>query len=154
MKEKSAFFTGHRQIKEDILKISDDVFNIIEKLYNENGVKDFYAGGAIGFDTICAKCVLKLKEKFSDVKLHLILPYLYQDERFNNAQKSEYNYIKNMADEVQILSQFYYKNCMLIRNRALINSAKYCICYLRKSSGGTVYTVSHAIDEGAKIIKV
>ena len=38
------------------------------------GVTDFYNGGAIGFDMLCAKTVIALKAEYSDIKLHLLLP--------------------------------------------------------------------------------
>ena len=46
---------------------------ICENLIND-GYTDFIAGGALGFDTIGAKCVLDLKEKYKNIRLTLALP--------------------------------------------------------------------------------
>ena len=62
---KSACFTGHRVISEDRKQLSERLYTILEKIIKEDEVTDFYAGGAVGFDSISALNVLRLKEKYS-----------------------------------------------------------------------------------------
>ena len=69
---KSCCFTGHRIIKitpELVQRLRDTIINVIER-----GVTDFYNGGAVGFDMLCAEAVIALKAEYSDIKLHLLLP--------------------------------------------------------------------------------
>lgn len=50
MREKTACFTGHREIpKKDMRKVRRNTLNVIIKAY-ENGYRYFGSGGAIGFD--------------------------------------------------------------------------------------------------------
>lgn len=44
----------------------------------ERGIKNFCAGGAVGFDSLAANTVLKLREEYPHIKLTLILPCLSQ----------------------------------------------------------------------------
>ena len=56
-------FTGHRNIpREYAFMLPKALKHEIEKLINR-GACTFRAGGAIGFDTVAALCVLELKEK-------------------------------------------------------------------------------------------
>ena len=57
MDEKICGFTGHRIIKGKIkTRLEKEISNLCEKGYNT-----FFSGGALGFDTIAAQTVIKLK---------------------------------------------------------------------------------------------
>ena len=67
-------FTGHRKIpKEDYGVIRRITRQYVEFLAG-NGVTNFLAGGAVGYDLMCALIVLSLKEKFHDIRLEIVLP--------------------------------------------------------------------------------
>ena len=118
----TAFFTGHRDIPGGLYdEISDKVDFIIETLYKTAGYRDFVAGGAIGFDTLAAKAVLRLREREKDVKLHIFVPCLGQEKYFSEQQKAEYDDILKSADSVQVLSEHYFRGCM----RKMWRNSKY-----------------------------
>ena len=108
------------------------------------GYTDFRAGGAIGFDTIAALTVLDLKEKYPHVKLHLVLPFKGQANRFSPLEKKIYKYTIEKADSVCYVSERYHKNVMFERNRKLVDGADICIAFMNKLTGGTYYTVNYA----------
>ena len=62
MREKTCCFTGHRKIPpEERAGISDRLEHIIISLYQQ-GIQTYEAGGALGFDTLAARTVLRLRE--------------------------------------------------------------------------------------------
>ncbi len=69
---KSVCFTGHRNIKETA-ELKKALIKQLVKLIDE-GATDFYAGGCVGFDMLCESAVIKLRERFPHIRLHLILP--------------------------------------------------------------------------------
>lgn len=71
---KSACFTGHRSIDKHREVLEKDLVSVIEQLITQKRLTDFYAGGAYGFDALASLTVLQLKEKYPQVKLHLVLP--------------------------------------------------------------------------------
>lgn len=73
-RERSACFTGHRDMAESESAVSERLYILIEKLVTEEQIAVYYAGGAVGFDTVAAKCVLRLREKYPQVRLRLVLP--------------------------------------------------------------------------------
>ena len=76
MKEKTCCFTGHRTIPPAILpKLSAELESTLLLLI-QRGFRYFGAGGALGFDTLCAETVLRLKAQFPHIRLILVLPYL------------------------------------------------------------------------------
>ena len=72
-KMRSACFTEHRKLNEDSTILSQRLYDILEK-HLTDWITNFYIGGTVGFDTVAALTVLKLKEKYPFIKLHLVLP--------------------------------------------------------------------------------
>ncbi|MDR1674217.1 MAG: DUF1273 domain-containing protein [Oscillospiraceae bacterium] len=144
-------FTGHRKLENPavIQEITKrEVIDLIKR-----GVTDYFAGGAVGFDTLSALLILDLKPEYPQIKLHLVLPCPpeAQTRNWNEKDKSVYYDILSKADEFITLSQTYYNGCMHSRNRYLVEHSQYCICYLTQAAGGTAYTVERA---RAKCIEV
>ena len=138
-------FTGHREIRKISLTVLENRLEetLIDLIENE-GFTDFRAGGAIGFDTVAALTVLKLKEKYPHIKLHLILPFKGQANGFSTPEKKIYRYTIAKADSVCYMSDRYHSNVMFERNRKLVDGADICIAFMNKLTGGTYYTVNYA----------
>jgi len=125
---------------------------IVEQI--EKGVRFFGAGGALGFDTLAAQTVLRLREKYPDIKLVLVLPCLTQTRGWPAGDAAEYERIKALADKVVCISQAYTPDCMFRRNRHLVDHSGVCICCLTRDTGGTAYTVRYARKQGIPVINV
>lgn len=154
MREKTCCFTGHRDLpflkrKMIARKLEQTVIGLIQ-----SGVQYFEAGGALGFDTLAAQTVLKLKKEYPHIKLILVLPCLSQTKGWREEDIQIYETIKAAADKVVYTSQQYTRDCMHKRNRHLVDHSGVCICYLTESNGGTAYTVNYANKHGLKIINL
>lgn len=148
-------FTGHRKIKENT-KLMTELTKTLKNLIT-SGTVDFYARGALGWDIYCENAVLSLKEKYPQIKLHLVLPCSEEEQtaKWNKKQKEQYNYILESADSVEYTSEHYTKNCMKIRNMRLIELTNYCICYYTgRFISGTGQTVRTAQKKGITIINL
>lgn len=78
MRFKTCCFTGHREIsKHSIQKVAERLEIELVKLIGK-GYCYFGCGGALGFDTIAAQTVLRLREKYPHIKLILVLPCITQ----------------------------------------------------------------------------
>ncbi len=151
MKEKSCFFTGHRIIPlSEFNKVKQSLYDNIISLIEKRDIKYFYAGGALGFDTLAAQAVIDLK-KIYDIKLVLVLPCRDQTARWSKRDVEIYNDILSKCDRYYYITDVYDRGCMLRRNRAMADSCDYCISYLRRNSGGTAYTVRYATENNVKI---
>ena len=105
---KSVCFTGHRHIINEE-KLQNRLAETLERLITD-GATDFYAGGAIGFDTLAANTVLLLREKYSHIKLHLVLPCCKSDQtaKWTTEQIAEYDRILSAADSAEYICGKYY----------------------------------------------
>lgn len=155
-REYSCFFTGHRYIKKIAEpSIRKAVRSEAERLINDEGVVDFIAGGALGFDTIAAKEIISLKEKYDYIKLHLYLPCFNQMENWNERDKYTGRMIMSYCDSKTYITEGnYVTGCMHLRNKQMAKDAKFCIAYMTKPQSGTAYTVSCAEDFGGIVINI
>lgn len=79
MREQVCCFTGHRRIPQNELKgIEERLEATITELYSR-GVVYYGAGGALGFDTLAAETVMRLRDGIlPNLRLILVLPCLNQ----------------------------------------------------------------------------
>lgn len=153
-KEQTCCFTGHRilpsagreQMLENLEKAIDELVT--------RGVTDFISGGALGFDQIAARAVLKKRESDARVRLIFALPCRDQDIKWNESQKAAYRALLMQADEVVYVSEQYDNTCMRRRNDYMIAQSAHCICALTRTFGGTASTVRRAEKAGLAVTNV
>ena len=100
---KSACFTGHRSLTGDTTNLETRLYDILERAINKESVTDFYSGGAVGWDELTARTVLKLREIYPQIKLHLVLPCSNEEQtaKWTKEQKTEFYCILGLADSVE-----------------------------------------------------
>ncbi|MDE7439833.1 MAG: SLOG family protein [Clostridia bacterium] len=144
-------FTGHRNLTNtdfDELLLERVVENLVK-----TGTKRFLCGMAVGFDMKAAQAVISLKEKY-EIELVACLPCANQSERFSAKSKQLYEQLLSKCDEVSVLEPVYVSGCMHKRDRYLVDNSDILVSFLRKSSGGTHYTVNYAKKKDKKIIEL
>lgn len=72
--QQPACFTGHRSISGNILSLKRRLYKAIERDIAHHEITDFYTGGAIGWDTLAAQVILKIRES------HPHTLYTYRDK--------------------------------------------------------------------------
>ena len=137
---KTCAFTGHRILEEDFSLKS--LKNEVEKVINR-GVETFYVGMAMGFDLCAAEVVISLKRKYKNVRLIACIPCYNQEKNFCMKDKKRYVKILKKAYEQILLSETYYRGCMQKRDIFMADNADILIAYLKKSTGGTAFTVNY-----------
>ena len=144
-------FTGHRNIQQQHTQhIIDLVRRAIEYAYNE-GCRTFYCGGALGFDTLAAREVIRFRINHHDVRLVLCLPCIDQDAMWSSEQKDSYGYIVRSSDEVLYASDAYTNGCMRKRNAMLAERCDLLIAYVGRSNSGSAQTVNMAKKLGKAV---
>lgn len=149
-----ACFTGHRAMTEDELKDSAAlVSKHIAELYNQ-GIKNYYAGGAIGFDLAAAVTVLNMKRVYPDITLNLALPCPDYQGKWTRSQIELFERVRSRADSEMYVSDSYHRGCMHARNKYMVDRSVICIAYMKKKEGGTFNTVEYALKKGIKVISL
>lgn len=142
-------FTGHRLISDDL-----DIpllTRVVEGLIRR-GIDTFYCGMAKGFDLFAAEVALKFAGE--GAKLVACIPYEGQSHSFSSSDRERYNNILGYCSQRIVFSNEYNRYCMHSRDRFMVDCCGTVVCYLRKQSGGTLYTVNYARARGRHIIEL
>ena len=150
MKERTCCFTGHREISEDVAQLYQKLLCAIQTKVEE-GYDNFISGAARGFDTMAARAVLELRSQYQ-IRLILALPCPDQAKGWMPADQKLYQSICGEADEVRLVADHYFRGCMHLRNRYMVEHSTACICYCRKATGGTAYTRAISVKKGLSMI--
>ena len=116
------------------------------------GVTDFLSGMAQGVDLWCAQIVLDLRKKNPALKLHAILPCEGQESKWTVSAQEHYHSILKQANEVVHVGKEYSRNCMLERNRWLVEHSSILLAvYNGVFRSGTGATIRYARQLGRNI---
>ncbi len=151
-KDISVCFTGHRKIGD--CDIAEKLDVVIERCISK-GYRRFLAGGAVGFDSLAAKRVIEAKKKHPDTELWLILPCRDQTKLWTKlVDINDYRNIKDAADGIVYIQDFYDDECMMKRNAYMIDSSSICVAYFSGRRGGTANTVRYAEKKGVAVVNL
>jgi len=160
MIEATCAFTGHRPKKfpwgydetdSRCIELKKELAVQIAKLVDA-GYTDFFSGMAEGTDTWAAQAVLALKKENPALKLHCVLPCEGQADKWSASARELYFSILKQADCVVHVSREYNKDCMLKRNRYLVDHSSCLLAvYNGERRGGTAMTVRYAKRLGRSI---
>lgn len=154
-KLRTCFFTGHRIISGDKLNIiKEKLEKYIENMIIEYDVKNFISGGALGFDTIAASAVVKMREKYPHIRLIMYLPCYKQELKWSDIQKYRYRMLLSKADEVLYVNEEYTDDCMRLRNLKMVKDSFFCIAFCIRYKSGTGMTLKNAKSAGHNIINI
>ena len=118
----------------------------------QRGYATFYCGMALGFDIICAETVLKLKQKY-DIYLKGAVPCKNQEKKWPKEYNTRYRNLLKRLDGVRCIHEEYADaECMLERNRYMIDNSSLLIALFNGADGGTKYTLDYARAKGLNIV--
>ena len=121
---------------------------------NDYGITHFISGMALGVDMDFAVIVLNLRdEERYPVTLECAIPCPDQALKWNAKDKLRYESILIRADEINLISNRYTPDCMLKRNRYMIDNSEIVIAAFNGiEKGGTWYTINYAKKENKTIL--
>ena len=153
-REKTCCFTGHRILPQSIRQPLSALLEREVGRLADAGCTGFLTGGALGFDTLAALTVLRLRETPPGIRLIVAAPYAAQAEGWREKDAALYEQIRSRADEFLCLSLSFTKDCLQNRNRFLVDRSSACIAFLRRRRSGTGSTVAYALQEGIPVVNL
>ena len=153
-------FTGHRPqslpwgTREDdprCLELKLELAERLEGIY-EAGWRHFLCGMALGCDMYFAEAVLALRDNHPDVTLEAVIPCGSQPDKWHADQRKRYNALIDRCDKVTVLQIHYTPDCMLRRNRAMVERSSLLLACYNGYPGGTQSTLLYAQRQGLQSI--
>lgn len=153
MTEKTACFTGHRDIP------AERLWYVKEKLRREikeaiaDGYEIFMSGFAEGADQIACGIVLELKEKYPHIRLDAAIPYRERLQRLMHVEETKT--LLMACSDIGIWSEDYHRDCFMIRNKKMLElSARVIAVYDGREKGGTAQTLRFAHAQKKQIREI
>jgi len=159
---KTCTFTGHRESKlpwrdneNDIrcLRLKKHLYDAVEAVFH-SGVRHYICGMASGSDLYFAEAVLQLRQEHPEITLEAAIPCEGQSARWSTAQRNRYDRIVSECDYQTVIQKEYTPECMLRRNRYMVDESDYLISAYNGTPGGTRSTLLYAIRQGLQIIEL
>lgn len=140
MKGQTCAFFGHRECYGlDLQVLMDAIEDLICK-----GVDTFYVGNQGQFDTMVYSCLKQLRKTHPHIRICVVLAYL-------PTEKSEYNdEVDTMYPEIEGHPKFAIER----RNRWIIDTSDYCLCYINHTWGGAYKFYRLAKRRGKTVINI
>ena len=155
-------FTGHREEKlgeswredsPECMALKQHMLCAIENVY-QSGIHYFLCGMAHGCDLYFAEAVLAFQREHPDVELEAAIPYAGQADRWRGALRRRYDAVLRACARCTVLQQEYTRDCMMRRNRYMVDNAAVLIAVYNGSPGGTRNTMLYAMRQGLEIIEI
>ena len=146
-KNKVVAFAGHRYEWQSI-GVGEKLLQVLEDLINK-GYTIFYDGNYGAFDNKCRNAILKLKNKYPNIKLVLILTYYHHD-------KEKYP-IPSYYDDTILpeIEDLHYKQKITKRNEWIIDNCDLLVCHIQEAyKSGAYNTVKYAQKQNKPIIYI
>ena len=155
-------FTGHRENKlpwrgneadARCLRLKQMIYDAVEAVYR-SGVRHYICGMANGCDFYFAEAVLALREEHPEVTLEAAIPCEGQSSHWTAAQRRRDDRITGLCDYRTVSEKDYSPECMLRRNRYMVDASSVLIAAYNGSPGGTRSTLLYAMRQGLQIIEL
>ena len=155
-------FTGHREGKlpwrsdetdARCVRLKQCIADAVEAVYR-GGIRHYICGMATGCDTYFAEAVLALRDAHPDVTLEAAIPCEGQSARWSAAQRRTYDRLLEQCDYYTVIQRDYTPECMLRRNRYMIDASSVLIAAYNGSPGGTRSTLLYAMRQGLQILQL
>ena len=155
-------FTGHREEKlpwrsnendPRCLRLKELISDAVESVYC-SGVRHFICGMATGCDMYFCEAVMALREAHSDITLEAAIPWEGQSQGWSERLRRRYAKLVADCDFHTLVQKDYTPDCLMRRNRYMVDSASVLIAAYSGIPGGTMSTLLYAIRQGLEIIQL
>ena len=156
----TACFTGHRpqslpckfdETHPACIKIKNQLERLIIGLIEKKNVTHFISGVALGVDTWAAEIVLELKEEYPNITLEAAVPCRSQTASWNVKNKERYDRLLLLCDKVTLVQEYYTSDCMMKRNRYMVDNSNYVVAVWNGKPSGTGNTIKYAVQQGKPV---
>ena len=135
MRERTCCFTGHRDTPADRLQMVMTGTEAKVRELISQGYRYFGIGGAMGYDTIVAEMLFRLREReYPEIKIILVYPFDGFISRWSDSQQATYARLLPMYDKRVCVCKSASREAYLARDRHLVDYSSACIAYCTRQT--------------------
>ena len=138
-------FIGHRpqKLTRPVDDIKVDLENEILRTIKD-GYTTFITGMSYGTDIWAGNIVIRLKDRFPELKLIAAVPFSGFADKWTDEWRQKFENLLKAADFVKVLCSDYSKDAYQTRNKWMVNHSSMVIAVYNGKAGGTRNTIQYA----------
>jgi uncharacterized phage-like protein YoqJ len=144
---------GQNENDERCLRLKEKLYDVIAAVYT-SGIRHFICGMALGSDMYFCEAVALFREDHGDITLEAALPCEDQAAKWSERQRNRYFKLIQQCDTETYVSRKYTPDCMMRRNKYMVDNSSVLIAVYDGRFGGTMQTVGYAEASGLEIIQI
>ncbi len=161
-RDNTCCFTGHRAEKlpwknnekdPACLSLKLKLADTLSALYG-GGYRHFICGMATGSDLYFGEAVVSLRDEHPDVTLEAAIPFEGQSSRWPEELRKRYSRLAEECDFQTVLHSIHTPDCMMDRNRYMVDNSSLLIAVYNGSPGGTRNTILYAMRQNIQVIQL
>ncbi len=162
-KGRACAFTGHRpqnlpfrfnENDDRCIALKQKLRDCIVQLIEQEGVRHFLSGMAIGVDMYAAEIVLELKAEYPFITLEAAIPCETQAAKWSEPLRDRYYKIAELCDRETMLQRQYTSDCMQKRNQYMVDHSALLLAAFAGLPGGTMNTILYAQRSGVETVVI
>ena len=155
-------FTGHREEKlpwksdesdPRCVQLKELIADAVESVYH-SGIRHFICGMATGCDMYFCEAVMQLRATHGEITLEAAVPWEGQSAGFTEALKRRYARLVADCDYHTLVQKTYTPDCLMRRNRYMVDNSRVLIAAYSGKPGGTMNTLLYAMRSGLEIVEL
>lgn len=155
-------FTGHRAAKlpwrfdesdPRCALLKAKIADAAEAVYF-SGIRHFICGMANGCDLYFCEAVLALRGEHPEISVEAAVPFEGQADGWPPALRRRYLRLLSDCDFQTLVCRAYTPDCLMRRNRYMVDSSSVVIAAYDGKPGGTMSTLLYAMRRGIEIIEI
>ena len=135
------------------VKLKEKIRSEVDRLYN-TGVRHFICGMARGSDTYFCEAVIDARANYRDITIEAAIPCETQASSWSEADRSRYFSLIAQCDRETYVSRKYTHDCMIRRNKYMVDCSGVLLSVFDGRFGGTMQTITYASRSGLLIIEI
>lgn len=161
-REPACAFTGHRTEKlpwgtderdPRCALLKQQLADAVEAVYHA-GVRHFLCGMATGCDMYFCEAVMALRAVHGEVTIEAAIPWEGQSAGWSAPLRRRYDRLVTECDYYTLVCHSYTPDCLMRRNRYMVDNATVLIAAYSGQPGGTMNTLLYAMRQGLEIIQI
>lgn len=161
-REHTCCFTGYREHKlpwgsdesdPRCRKLQQQIFDAVDAVYAD-GIRHFICGMANGCDLYFFDAARYLRLSHPEVTIEAAIPFSGQADRWRPELRARYDYDLRQCDYQTLVQEAYTLDCMMRRNRYMVDASRILIAAFDGRPGGTARTLEYAARRKLEIIQL
>lgn len=155
-------FTGHRENKlpwrgneaaPECVELKARIADAVSAVYSA-GIRHYICGMATGCDMYFCEAAIALRECHDDISVEAAVPWEGQADGWSAALRARHSRLVENCDFLTLVQTSYTPDCLMRRNRYMVDSSSVLIAACSGIPGGTMSTMLYAMRQGLEIIQL